>query len=344
MARPAHSPGLREGDVTASNAATPLSGAQADVLVHGRRGVHPVRRFGRFAQRSKLGAVGVFLMAFVLLVAVISPAIQRYGDKQVFERVNPEFNPNANPLDIVRNQNLSTPKIAQRYQSPSSAHWFGTDQFGRDIYARIMVGARLAAFIGIGASLIAVLLGTVIGVTSGYFGGTVDLIVQRFVDALQAFPALVLLLLIVQAVKEPPLWLTVVALGVVGLAVSVRIVRSAVLTVSHSAFVEAARSYGAADLRIMLQHVLPNVLAPIIVIFSISIGAYILAEAALSFLGLGPAQSTTWGKMVSSGRVALDLHPWEALFSGSAITLTVLGFNLAGDAIRDELDPRLRGR
>ena len=308
------------------------------------RGARLLRRTMTFARRRKLGAFGVLLMLVVLVIALLSPAIQRYGDKQIFDHKNPEFNPTATALEIAQNQKLSSPSIADRYESPGGTHWFGTDTFGRDIYARIIAGARIAVIIGIGASLIAVLAGTMVGVISGYFGGKVDLIVQRFVDALQAFPSLLLLLLIVQVVKEPPLWLTVVALGVLGWATAVRIVRSTVLSIKNMPFVEAARCYGAGNLRIMLQHVLPNVVAPVLVIFSIGIGAYILAEAALSFLGLGPAQATTWGKMVNSGRVALDLHPWEALFSGCAITLTVLGFNLSGDAIRDELDPRLRGR
>jgi peptide/nickel transport system permease protein len=302
------------------------------------------RGVGRFARRRKLGAFGSLLVVLIMVLALLSPLIQRYGDNQVFEVPNPEFNPTANPLAIAQNPRLSTPTNFERYQSPNTRHWFGTDQFARDIYARIIVGARLAVIIGIGASLIAVTAGTVIGVVSGYFGGGVDIIVQRFVDALQAFPGLVLLMLIVQVVNQPPLALTVAALGLLGWATSVRIVRSAVLALKNTPFVEAARSFGATDMRIMLQHVLPNVFAPVIVVFSISIGAYILAEASLSFLGLGPADKTTWGKMVNAGRVALDLHPWEALFAGVAITLTVLGFNLAGDALRDELDPRLRGR
>ncbi len=151
-------------------------------------------------------------------------------------------------------------------------------------------------------------------------------------------------MLIVSVMDQPSLLLTVLALGFLGFAVSVRIVRSSVLAVSQTAFVEAAHSYGAGDVRVMLRHVLPNVLASILVVFSISIGAYILAEASLSFLGLGPADKTTWGKMVNAGRVSLDVHPWESVISGAAITLAVLGFNLAGDAIRDEVDPRLRGR
>ncbi len=144
--------------------------------------------------------------------------------------------------------------------------------------------------------------------------------------------------------STPNLWITVAALGFLGFATSVRIVRSTVLSVSQMAFVEAARSYGADDIRLMTRHVLPNIFAPVLIIFSISIGAYILAEASLSFLGLGPADKTTWGKMVNAGRLAIDIHPWESLFAGGAITLAVLGFNLAGDAIRDEFDPRLRGR
>ncbi len=327
-----------------SQATTVLPEALGPARQERSTGARVLRFAGRFARKRKLGAVGVLLMALVLVLAIISPLIQRYGDNQVFEVANPEFNPTANPLEIAQNPRLSTPTVFERYQSPNARHWLGTDQFARDIWARVIIGARLAVIIGIGASLIAVTAGTLIGVISGYFGGMVDLIVQRFVDAVQAFPGLLLLMLIVQIVAEPPLWLTVAALGFLGWATSVRIVRSAVLSLKNMPFVEAARSFGASDVRIMLQHVVPNVLAPVIVVFSISIGAYILAEASLSFLGLGPADKTTWGKMVNAGRVSLDLHPWEALFSGAAITLTVLGFNLAGDAIRDELDPRLRGR
>jgi peptide/nickel transport system permease protein len=312
---------------------------------HERSGVSRfLRGFAKFCRKRKLGAVGVFVVLFILLIALISPLIQRYGDQEIFETQNPDFNPTASPLDIARNPNISTPTILNRHLGPSGKHWFGTDQYGRDIYARIIVGARLAVIIGIGASIVAVFAGTAIGLLSGYLGGAIDLGVQRVVDGLQAFPALVLLLLIVQVVPEPPLWLTVVALGVLGWATVVRIIRSAVLSVSQAPFVEAARSFGGTDARIMVQHILPNVIAPVIVVFSIGIGAYILSEAGLSFLGLGPADRTTWGKMVNAGRVAVDIHPWEALFAGCAITLTVLGFNLAGDAIRDEFDPRLRGR
>ncbi|GBD12584.1 Oligopeptide transport system permease protein OppC [bacterium HR24] len=303
-----------------------------------------LRRLWSVAKRNKLGTLGFVLVILILAVAVLSPVIKRYDENHQFQRPNPEFNPNANPLDIARNPNLGSPFILDRWQAPNWEHWLGTDQYGRDIYARIVVGARMAVIIGFGASLISVLSGTITGLISGYFGGRVDFFLQRVVDGVQAFPPLVLLLLLVSVLEEPNLTLTVVALGFLGWAYSTRVMRSVVLSVSASTFVEAARAAGAGPLRIMFRHVLPNVFATMVVIFSISIGIYILAEAGLSFLGLGPADQTTWGKMVNTGRNQLDSHPWEALFSGLAITLAVLAFNLAGDALRDELDPRLRGR
>jgi peptide/nickel transport system permease protein len=304
-----------------------------------------MRQAGILARRNKLGAFGVVLVVVILAFAVLSPVVQRYNDNLQFQTANPKFNPTANPLDIAKDPGLGSPFILDRWETPlTSKHWLGTDQYGRDIYARIVVGARLAVIIGVGASLIAVVAGTIVGLASGYFGGKADLVMQRVVDGIQAFPGLVLLMLIVSVMDQPNLALTVAALGFLGFAVNVRLVRSSVLAVSQAAFVEAARSYGCGDVRIMLRHVLPNVLATVLISFSIAIGAYILAEASLSFLGLGPADKTTWGKMVNAGRNSLDVHPWEAVFSGGAITLAVLGFNLAGDAIRDELDPRMRGR
>jgi peptide/nickel transport system permease protein len=304
-----------------------------------------VRKLAAIGKRNKLGTVGVVLVIFILLVALFAPLIKRYDEYRQFRTENPNYNPLASPIDIAKDPTISTPFTNDRWVSPlNSKHWLGTDQYGRDIYARIVVGARLAVIIGIGSSLIAVGAGTVTGLISGYFSGKLDLLLQRLIDAVQAFPGLVLLLLLVSVMETPNLWLTVAALGFLGWAASTRIVRSAVLSVSASTYVEAARSYGATDRRIMVQHVLPNIVAPILVIFSISISLYILAEANLSFLGLGPADKTTWGKMVQSGRFALDLHPWESVIAGSAIMLAVLGFNLAGDALRDELDPRLRGR
>jgi len=317
----------------------------------GRSRPGPLTKALRFARRRKLGAIGVVLMTLIILVAIFSPWLQRYDDNLQFVGQNQSFDASdaggksiLEQLQAGKSENDVSEVVTERFQSPGNKHWLGTDAFGRDIYARIIVGTRLAVLIGVFASLIAVVAGTILGVVSGYFGGVVDLSLQRVIDGLQAFPALVLLLLIVQVFDEPPLWVTIAALGFLGWAINTRIIRSAVLAIRQQPYIEAARSFGATDLRVMLQHVLPNVIAPIIVVFSIGIGAYILAEASLSFLGLGPADKTTWGKMVQAGRNGLDLHPWESLFAGAAITLTVLGFNLAGDAIRDEFDPRLRGR
>lgn len=165
---------------------------------------------------------------------------------------------------------------------------------------------------------------------------------QRFVDALQAFPALVLLLLLVQ-IAEPSVRNTVIALGAIGVPTTTRLIRSAALTIRTADYVDAARSLGASDTRILFRHILPNVFSVVLIAFSIGIGAYIIFEATISFLGVGPRGVVSWGKMVQEGRAALDLHPWLTVFAGGAIATVVVAFNLFGDALRDVLDPRLRG-
>lgn len=301
-----------------------------------------MRKTGALARRNKLGAFGVVLVIIVLAMAIMAPLIQRYDDNESFQTANPKFNPTANPLDIANDPGLGSPYILDRWESPlSSKHWLGTDQLGRDIYARIVVGARLAVIIGVGASLIAVVLGTVVGLFSGYFGGKLDLFLQRFVDGIQAFPGLVLLLLIVSVMDQPSLALTVIALGVLGFATSVRIVRSSVLAVSQATYIEAARSYGATSLRIMLQHVLPNILSAILIVFSISIGAYILAEASLSFLGLGvPLPTPSWGNVLQDARSYLTTQPWAAVGPGVFLAAASLSFQFMSDGLRDVLDHR----
>ena len=303
----------------------------------------PLRRLAALVRRKKLGALGFALVLLILTVALFAPWLKRYDPNLQFQRPNPDFNPTASPFEVARNPSIGAPFILERFQRPSWRHWLGTDQAGHDIYARIVVGARLAVIIGLGASLISVLSGTLTGLVSGYFGGRLDFLLQRVVDGVQAFPGIVLLLLLVSVVERPNLPLTVGVLGFLGWAYSTRVMRSAVLSVAASTYVDAARACGASNLRIMLRHVLPNVVAPMIVIFSISIGLYILAEAGLSFLGLGPYDQVTWGKMVNAGRNFVDRYPEESVFAGLAITVTVLAFNLAGDTVRDLLDPRLRG-
>src|SRR4029079_18504500 len=192
--------------------------------------------------------------------------------------------------------------------------------------------------------LIAVVFGTVFGVMSAYFGGVVDFIVQRFTDALLAFPPLILLLVMSQVVENPNQWWTTCTLGILGIAPVIRLARSTVLATREEVYVLAARTVGASDARVMLRHILPNIVAPLIVIFTISIGLYILAEAGLAFIGLADITEISWGAMINEGRQRGASKPQMALYVGLALTITVLGFNLLGDALRDVLDPRLRGR
>ncbi|MDA0353479.1 MAG: ABC transporter permease [Chloroflexi bacterium] len=227
-------------------------------------------------------------------------------------------------------------------EAPSKEHWFGTTRAGHDIYARIVWGARLSLIVGLGASAIAVGLGVLVGVTSGFYRGPFDLVTQRLIDALQAFPGLVLLLLLVQ-VAEPSVRNAVFAMGVVGVPTATRIVRSSTLVVQSTDYVEAARSLGASNPRILLQHILPNIASTVLIAFSIGIGAYILFEATISFLGVGPRGVVSWGKMVNEGRASLEFHQWLTVFAGGAISTVVIAFSFLGDAIRDVLDPRLRG-
>ena len=314
--------------------------------------VRSVRNSLNFLRTKPLGAVGVFIILLMVFAALTAPIISRYNPSTVFTSANPEFDPVlyeqslTNPLIKVQNstnKKLIKEGVLDQWQGPSAKHWLGTDGFGHDLYARIIYGSRLSLVVGIGGALIAVSLGIIFGLISAYFGGLVDLLIQRVTDAFQAFPSLVLLLLFVQVVPDPNKWTITLALGIVGIAQVIRIVRGSVLQVREEVYVSAARVVGATDLRVMIRHILPNILAPIIVIFTISIGIYILAESGLAFIGLGDPGEISWGKMINEGRNNFA-QPTMALFTGIAISLAVLGFNLAGDALRDALDPRLRGR
>lgn len=294
----------------------------------------------RFFVKKRLGAAGLVIVAFFVATALFAPFLSRYDPDQIFEGPNPDYKSNPSIADLARDPNVGSPVIVAKHLSPSADHWFGTDGFGRDIYARVIYGSRLSLIVGFGASVIAVGIGLLLGSVSAFYKGWVDLVLQRFVDALQAFPALVLLLLLVQ-IQEPSVRNTVLALGVIGIPIATRLVRSAVLTVTEADYVTAARALGATDRRIMLRHVFPNISAVLLVAFSIGIGAYILFEATISFLNVGPRNVVSWGKMVQEGRAAIDLHPWLTVFAGGSIALLVAGFNFLGDALRDVLDPRL---
>ena len=231
-----------------------------------------------------------------------------------------------------------------RMKPPSTQYLMGTDNLGRDVFSRVVYGARVSVAVGFGAVLIANVVATIVGITSGYFGGKYDIVVQRVVDAWQSFPFLVVILSIM-AVLGPGLLNVILALGVLGASGASRIIRGATLSAAQNQYIEAARAVGAGHVRIMIRYILPNVAATIIIIATIGLGGFILAESALSFLGFGvPPPYPSWGAMLSgSGRSFFYTAPWMAIWPGAAISLAVFGFNMLGDALRDVLDPRLRG-
>ena len=281
--------------------------------------LHAVTRgLWRLIKEKPLGAFGGVIVLGLLLCALLAPWIATHP----YDQTN------------VRN----------RLKPPSSQFYFGTDNLGRDIFSRIVYGARVSVTVGFGAVSIGITLATIIGVGSGYFGGKTDILVQRLVDAQVAIPGL-LLLLNIMAVTGPGLLNIILALGIVSAAGSSRIIRSAAMTAKENQFVEAARAIGASHRRIILRYILPNIMAPIIIITTVSLGFTILIESTLSFLGFGvPPPYPSWGEMLSgSGRSYMHKAPWMATWPGIAISLAVFGFNMLGDALRDLLDPRLRG-
>jgi len=234
--------------------------------------------------------------------------------------------------------------VADRLQGPSYQHLMGTDDYGRDVYSRIIWGSRTSLYVSLLAVALGTILGTIIGLTSGYFGGIYDLIMQRLMDSLMSIPGLVLAMVIMAALGTN-INNVVLAIGIAIMPHHARIVRGATLSIKASPFIEAAHAIGSRNLRIQLVHILPNVTAPIIIMATAGLGSAILTESSLSFLGLGvPPPEPSWGRMLSgSARKYMETAPWLVIFPGLAISLAVLGFNLFGDSLRDWWDPKLRG-
>ncbi len=271
----------------------------------------------RFIRTKPVGAGGALIILAMLSVAVLANALAPYDPYQG--------------------------DYSLQFARPSAEHWLGTDEFGRDVLTRVMFGARIALFVGFGASFAGCSLGALLGVTSAYYGGRVDLFLERLVDILLAFPQLILALA-VASVLGPAVHNVLVAVAIPIIPRAARVVRSAALSVKENQYVEAVHALGAARRRVVLRHIIPNVMAPYIIILTAQLGTAILAEAALSYLGLGTAEPTpSWGLMLSGSAASYaEKAPWIAVFPGLAISLGVFGFNLFGDSLRDALDPKLR--
>ena len=276
----------------------------------------PLRRLRHLARTQPLGAISFVVLLIYVLTATFAPAIAPRDPNAIDSRAT--------------------------YRRPGGEYLMGTDNFGRDLFSRVVYGTRISISVGLMTVLGAALVAATIGGVSGFFGGTLDLIVQRLVDAFQAFPALILAIIVVAVLGAS--WLNVIiALTLSTWPGSARVIRSQVLSLKESQFVEAARSTGAADARIILRHILPNVLPIMLVLGSASVASVIVAEATLSFLGLGvPPPTPTWGAILTGAEKYAQRAPWIGIFPGLAITLAVFAANFLGDAIRDVLDPRLR--
>jgi peptide/nickel transport system permease protein len=280
--------------------------------VRGRRGTP---RWLRLLARRRATLIGLALVSGVLFVGVLSPLLA--GD----------------PLRI---------DVARRLTAPGQTHWFGTDDVGRDVWSRVVYGARLSLLVGAAVVALSFVMGLGCGLIAGYYR-RLDNLVMRVMDGLMAFPAIILAIALMASLG-PSVLNVIVAIGIVYAPRVARIVRGSVLVIRETAYVEAARALGASDVVVIARHVLPNCLSPVIVQASFVFAAAVLTEAALSFLGVGvPPYVPSWGNILAEGRLYLQQAPWLVLYPGAAIMLTIFGLNLLGDGLRDLLDPRLRG-
>ena len=272
----------------------------------------------RLTKEQPLGAFGGVVLLLLVLVSIFAEFLAGHDPNQM--------------------------QLADRLTGPSSVYPLGTDQLGRDFLSRLIYGARISLFVGLAATTLHVVVAVLIGGTAGFIGGKLDLLVQRFVDAWMSFPGLLLLLTIMSIVGQG-LFQLILVLGISGGIVGSRVVRGAVIGVKENDYFLAARAVGTPTIQMLIRHVLPNIMAPLIIVFSINIGGVIIAEASLSFLGFGlPPTFPSWGGMLSrEGRKYMEQAPWLALWPGLCLTIVVYSFNMFGDALRDLLDPRLRG-
>ncbi len=265
---------------------------------------------------NRLAAAGLVVLGLLILVAIFGDTLQRYG--------------------------INEDNVARRFEGPSADFWFGTDDLGRDVYSRVVAGARVSLQVGAMSVGLSLVLGTLIGLIAGYRGRWLDATLMRTMDVLFAFPAVLLAIALV-AVAGPGLRNTSLAIGIVFTPIFARVVRGSVLSVREELYVRAVRSLGAGDLRIILRHILPNVAAPVIVQTSLSLAFAILLEAALSYLGLGvQPPDPSWGRMLTNAQRFMAQGWWLSAFPGLAIFVTVMAFNVVGDGLRDALDPKQR--
>ncbi|QST00514.1 ABC transporter permease [Pontibacillus sp. ALD_SL1] len=276
----------------------------------------PWRDAWRSFAKNKIAIAGLSIVVFFILVALLAPLIMPYDHTK--------------------------PDLLNRLKGPSAEHWLGTDDFGRDILSRIIYGARISLWVGFSCVAGSILVGCTLGILAGFYGKWVDTVISRIFDILLAFPSILLAIAIV-AILGPDLQNALIAIAVINVPNFGRLIRSKVLSVKEEEYITAARSIGMNDARILFHHVLPNSMTPVIVQGTLAVATAIIEVAALSFLGLG-AQSpdVDWGKMLADSKSYLVQAPWTMIFPGLAIMLTVLGFNLMGDGLRDALDPKMK--
>lgn len=280
------------------------------------RAVGPWLEGWRSFKKSKVSLVGAGIVIFFVLLAVIGPFIAPQG---------------------INEQDLT-----KRLLAPSADHWFGTDDFGRDIFSRIIHGARISLWVGFFSVILSVIIGSLLGIIAGYYGKWIDTIISRIFDIMLAFPSMLLAIAVV-SVLGPSLQNALIAIAIINIPNFGRLIRSKVLSVKEEEYIVAAKAIGMRDSRILFSHIFPNSITPIIVQGTLAIATAIIEAAALGFLGLGAqAPAPEWGKMLADARKFLLNAPWTMIFPGLAIMLTVLGFNLMGDGLRDALDPKMK--